>query len=158
MLGSVLLFPLLISCGDDSPMGPAAITDCIDYGDVLRLVGSVDRPDCYVYGVAVSGTRAYVGVAGGLLVIDISTPASPVIAGSVDTPDNAAGGAVSGTHAYIADWGSGLQVIDISTPASPVVVGSFDTPHRARGVAVSGTHAYVADLRSGLLVASRQCP
>ena len=67
--------------------------------------------------VAVSGTHAYVADRlSGLQVIDISTPASPMIVGSVDTPDGALGIAVSGTHAYVADFRSGLQVANRQCP------------------------------------------
>ena len=68
-----------------------------------QIVGSVDTPG-YAYGVAVSGTYAYVADCdSGLQVIDITNPASPQIVGSVDTPGSAYGVAVSGTHAYVAD-------------------------------------------------------
>ena len=145
MLGFVMSFPLLVSCGNDSLAGPSNGAGCINYADFLHQVGSVDTPG-FAHGVAVSGTRAYVtDRSSGLQVIDISTPATPVIVGSVDTPGTAWGVAVAGTHAYVADGSSGLQVIDISTPASPLIVGSVDTPDDARGVAVAGTHAYVAD-------------
>ena len=81
------------------------------------------------YGVAISGTCAYVADCdSGLQVIDISTPSSPHLIGSCDTPDYAYGVAISGTCAYVADDDSGLQVIDISTPSSPHLIGSCDTP------------------------------
>ena len=131
--------------------------ECIDYGDYLHRVGSVDTPG-YAYGVAVSGTHAYVANDYfGLQVIDITNPTSPQIVGSVDTPVSALAVAVSGTHAYVADYTSGLQVIDITNPASPQIVGSVDTPGSAYGVAVSGTYAYVTDAYSGLHVLPTQC-
>ncbi len=130
----------------------SAGAECIDYGDYLHWVGSVDTPGS-AYGVAVGGNYAYVADhASGLQVIDITNPDSPQIVGSVDTPSLARGVAISGTHVYIADWGSGLQVIDITNPESPQIVGSVDTPGEAWGVAVSATHAYVADRDSGLQV------
>ncbi len=134
-----------------------AAAECIDYGDYLHWAGSVDTPN-FAYGVAVSGTHAYVAdYLSGLQVIDIANPASLQIVGSVDTPGAAWGVAVSGTHAYVADYGSGLQVIDITNPASPAIVNGVDTPNFAYGVAVSGTHAYVANSSSGLQVAPTQC-
>ena len=98
------------------------------------------------YGVAVSGTHAYVAdEEAGLQVIDITNPQSPQIVGSVDTPGYGPWRGRLGHHAYVADGESGLQVIDITNPQSPQIVGSVDTPGNADGVAVSGTHAYVAD-------------
>jgi hypothetical protein len=55
-------------------------------------------------GVAIVRTHAYVAdEASGLLVIDISNPASPQIVASVDTPGFAFDVAVAGNHAYVAD-------------------------------------------------------
>jgi len=46
--------------------------DCIDYGEFIHLVGSVDTPGAAL-GVAVAGTHAYVADGGsGLQVVDIS--------------------------------------------------------------------------------------
>ena len=104
------------------------------------------RHPSYAYGVAVSGSYAYVAdYNSGLQIIDISNPASPSRVGSYDTPGYACGVAISGSYAYVADGGSGLQIIDISNPASPSLVGTYNTPDYARGVAISGSYAYVAD-------------
>jgi hypothetical protein len=131
---------------------PAA-ADCIDYGDYLQWTGGVYTLGGRAIGVAVSGTYAYVADGySGLLVIDITNPASPQIVGNADTPGNSTGVAVSGTYAYVSDYDYGLQVIDITNPASPQIVGSVDTPGGTLGVAVSGTHAYVADWDYGLQV------
>ena len=73
-----------------------AQANCIDYGDYVHWVGRVDTPGS-AYGVAVSGTVAYVADSGsGLQVIDVSNPMSPAILGSVNTPGLAYGVAVSG--------------------------------------------------------------
>ena len=51
-----------------------------------HLIGSCDTPGD-AYGVAISGTCAYVADGdSGLQVIDISTPSSPHLIGSCDTP------------------------------------------------------------------------
>jgi len=141
ILLAMLLFPLM-----------AESQDCIDYGDYLHWVGGL-APEGMAWGVAISGTYAYVaGDYSGLQVIDITNPENPQITGSVDTPGSARGVAISGTHAYVADDWSGLQVIDITNPESPQIVGFVDTHGDARGVAISGTYAYVAANWSGLQV------
>jgi hypothetical protein len=85
-----------------------------------HIVGSVHTPD-HAYGVAVSGTHAYVADWGsGLQVIDITSPQSPQIVGGVDTPDAARGVAVSGTHAYIAGIESGLTILPTQCEGSGV--------------------------------------
>ena len=56
----------------------SAGAQCIDYGDYLHWVGSVDT--WHAYDVAVSGTYAYVADESGqtgLQVIDISDPQNP---------------------------------------------------------------------------------
>ena len=77
-----------------------------------------------------SGSYAYVAAyrSNSLVVVDISTPASPVIRGSVVSSSlmsQAWDVAVSGSYAYVAAYRSdSLVVVDISNPASPVIRGS----------------------------------
>ena len=98
------------------------------------------------WGVYVSRNYAYVAAHfRGLQIIDISAPASPILAGNYDTPGYARGVFVSGSYAYVADEFSGLQIIDISNPASPILTGSYETLANAFDVFVSGDYAYVAD-------------
>jgi hypothetical protein len=52
----------------------------------------------------------------GLLIFNLSNPASPTLLGSYNTPGSANGVAVSGTIAYVADYALGLQIIDVSNP------------------------------------------
>ncbi len=104
----------------------------------------------YAYGVAVSGSYAYVAdLYAKLRVIDVSTPSNPTEVGYCDTPDGAYGVAVSGSYAYVADDHAGLRVIDVSTPSNPIEVGYCDTPGWAYGIVVSGSYAYVADYDAG---------
>ncbi len=101
-----------------------------------KIAGSYDTPG-NAYGVQVSDSYAYVtyvtpwccGYFGGagLLVIDISDPATPVTIGAYETPGNAFDVHVSGNYAYVAAGQAGLLVVDISDPASPTLVGSFAT-------------------------------
>ena len=133
------------------PFGSAG-AKCIDYGEYLHLVGSVDTPG-HAYGVAISCSYAYVADwESGLHVIDVSTPSSPQLVCSVDTPDCACGVAISGSYAYVAGHNSGLLVIDISSPFNPQLVGSLSIPGSAWGVVISGSYAYIAGEDSGLHV------
>jgi hypothetical protein len=107
----------------------------------------------YDYGVAVSGTVAYVAAdAAGLQIIDVSNPANPVRLGAYATSGLARDVAVVGTLAYVAVGIGGLEVIDVSNPANPIRQGGHDTSGRAMGVAVAGSRIYVADFESGLKV------
>jgi hypothetical protein len=102
--------------------------------------------------VKVVGSRAYLALSSGLVILDVSNPAKPVRLGGYDTSDDAGGVAVSGTVAYVADGNAGLQIIDVSSPASPVRLGSYDTGGTAFGVAVASNRIYVATAEQGLLV------
>ncbi|MCB9184282.1 MAG: beta-propeller fold lactonase family protein [Flavobacteriales bacterium] len=95
--------------------------------------------------VAVSGNHAYVVDASSadLKVIDISTPASPVLSGSLGIGPSAYSVAVSGNYAYVPS--GDLKVIDVSSPASPVLSGSLGVGPSPQFIAVSGNYAYVVD-------------
>ncbi len=93
------------------------------------------------YAVAVNGNYAYVGVSGGLQVIDVSNPANPQRVGGYATNRWGSDGsdvAVSGNYAYVAATLEGLLVIDVSNPANPQRVGGYDNSGRAYVVAESG--------------------
>ena len=139
----------------NEPIDPATLTAAdvsVLAPSLPALVGSYDTSG-YAYGVAVSGTLAYVADGdSGLQIIDVSNPAAPTLRGTYNTSGYAYGVAVSGTLAYVADDDSGLQIIDVSNPAAPTLRGTYDTSGYAWGVAVSGTLAYVADDDSGLQI------
>ncbi len=108
--------------------------------------------------VAVQGDYAYVmSNNDGLFVVDVSSPATPVVMGNVDAPGGGWGIAVQGDHAYAA-WNRGLRVIDITTPAAPAIVGSVENPHVVRNVAVQDGYAYLAAEEAGLLVVDIAIP
>jgi len=112
------------------------------------VVRTTDTPG-QAYGVAVSGSYAYVADNPRVQVIQISP-----YAGIVHTVDTfgARKIVISGSFAYVAD-GGGLAVIDISNPLSAHIVGRMDTPDYAVDVAVSGFVAYIGD-RSDVIVSS----
>jgi hypothetical protein len=115
----------------------------------VRLVGQIGGA-CYA--VAVQGNYAYIGEGPNLTILNVSTPARPVVVGKIRLPYIVQGIAVSGGMAYVADGDSGLQIVSVSNPASPQLRGSYDTPGYAQGVAVSGGMAYVADNEAGLQI------
>ncbi|MBI2924511.1 MAG: hypothetical protein HYY24_02270 [Verrucomicrobia bacterium] len=131
----------------------------------------------WVRNVAVSGRYAYVAAPGdgdylegfpgeGLVVLDVSDPATPQLVGRYDSTGDATDVTVAGNYAYLIDLepsfseggaGEGLVVIDISDPANPRRVGSYShiVPSQYGGpdtVAVAGHYVYVADCSAGLLV------
>ena len=117
--------------------------------------------------VVVSGSHAYVACTnvetrdqhGSLLVIDVSDPASPVLAGHYEASASTSNDVVvKGDYAYLATGEGGIDVIDISNPSSPTLTGSYDTPGQAYGIAVDGNNAYVADQGKGLRVIDVSTP
>jgi hypothetical protein len=96
--------------------------------------------------VAVAGSYAYVSAWDvGLVIMDISNPASPTTSFWYDTPTDAYDIAVAGDYAFVADFEDGLYSIDISDPAHPVEADLYFVPEEVTyALAISGTLAYVA--------------
>ncbi|MBI2939849.1 MAG: hypothetical protein HYY04_05365 [Chloroflexi bacterium] len=111
--------------------------------------------------VAVAGSYVYIvesgywtgseGAPGGLRIVDVSNPASPVVAGSHDIGD-AWGVAVAGPYAYVAAGSEGLLIVDVADPTRPTRIGSYRTQGYAQGVTVVGTFVYLAASESGLRI------
>lgn len=107
--------------------------------------------------VSVVGNYAYVAAgSAGLVIVNISSPESPVLAGSY-TAKTANDVTVSNGYAYVASGGNtdrtnGLLVLNVSNPALPTRSGFLKTAGTARGVAVQGSYAYLADGSNELVV------
>jgi len=107
--------------------------------------------DCY--DLVVRDNYAYLAASWfGLEIIDITSPANPVIIGHTSNFDWSQDVAVSGNYAYVADYGKGVRIVDITNPQSPTEVGSYDTRGKAYSVAVQEPYAFVADYDSGLCI------
>ena len=65
--------------------------------------------------VRVSGTTAYLAAgSSGLIVLDVTTPALPVLVDAYATGMDARDVQVIGTVAYVADGANGLKIFDVS--------------------------------------------
>jgi hypothetical protein len=112
------------------------------YAEVpVELVGQCDG---YSVAVTVRDNCVYTDLGPGLVILDISEPASPNQVGLGPERVDVYGLLIDEDHMYIAG-DAGLQMFDISNPSSPELLGSYrtDGPY-ASGVAVSGSYAYVA--------------
>lgn len=111
------------------------------------LMGYLDTPYA-INGIAhVTGNYVYATTLNpGLLVIDVSNPASPVQVASMSLGSAFDLQAVS-PLLYVATF-SGLRIVNISTPASPTLVGTL--PGACYDVAVTGNLAYLAAYNQGL--------
>lgn len=105
-----------------------------------------------VYDVEIRDGLAFMAATSGLVILDISDPASPADVARLDLPDSCAALDVSGNLVFVANGIDGLKVIDISKPKAPVLTGSLQTAGAACDVEVYETTAYVADGAGGLLV------
>ncbi|HPG41938.1 MAG TPA: NosD domain-containing protein [bacterium] len=79
----------------------------------------------------------------GLIGVDISNPANPVITGNYDTPGDACHLALSGNYAWVADGSSGLRCMNIASPANPFEIAVVSSLKNAYDVEISGNYAWV---------------
>ncbi len=87
----------------------------------VELVGQIGGT---TEAVAVQGNYAYIGLGPRLVILDVSTPASPSLAGQTGIlPAVVRGLAVAGNYAYVAADDQGLRIIDVADPAHPTGVG-----------------------------------
>jgi len=102
--------------------------------------------------VEIVGDYAYCAFRNGLVIVNVSNPASPSFMTRLFCRGSGEGIYISGIFAYMANGYHGLQIIDITNPTNPTLLGSYDTPGFAYDVFVDGNNAYVADYGSGLQV------
>ncbi len=108
----------------------------------VETLGTYDTPG-QAYGVAISGTYAYVVDIGvGLHVVDISNPAAPTLAATyANTSANRL--ALYGNRVYVTGTNT-LEIIDITTPTNPVLLGSYTNSNFYMGqIATDGSTAYI---------------
>ncbi len=126
---------------------PASQFEIIDISQPSHLRSVASMPTAVAArGVALSGAFAYVvDGSSGLLVIDVTNPASPVLSAILATLGYAMDISVDGHFAYVANT-SGLAVVDISVAEDPRLRGVAEVG--AYAVAVTGNLACVIGYRS----------
>jgi hypothetical protein len=128
----------------------------VDISDPFQPVVVDELNANYCYDIDIQDNYAYIACLDGLLILDITSKASPRIAGTYDSPGSPRDVAVSGTIVGLAD-GPTLQIIDVSDPENPVFITSLDpdpaSNSDARGVAASGnTMCIIGDASAGLRI------
>lgn len=104
-----------------------------------------------VHDVQVTNNIAYVAAdTGGLIMLDVSNPASMAALGVYKTREAVWAVQVAGSIAYVGD--SGLQIVDVSDPGKTWRLGGYDTDLWILGMHVAGSTAYVAAYNGGLLI------
>jgi len=111
--------------------------------------------------IAQSGTTLYIScTTGGLVAVDVTTPAKPKILSAttfdkVGTIGQTFGVAVKGNYVYAADY-NGVFVLDMTNPAAPVQVGSFTAFEKEHpntyDAYINGTTLYVCCEMDGLYI------
>lgn len=112
------------------PGSPSIVTIIDGYGSCLDVVVQ----DSYAY-----LADGY----GGIKIVDISDPASPVLLSGAETGEYASHLDISGNHLYVSNIG--VTGFDVSNPLQPVNNGTIDTHVRAQEITASGNYVYVAD-------------
>ena len=98
------------------------------------------------YDIAVSGNYAFVADVNqsGLLILDITNPAVPVMTGFYKTNGDPSEVAVSGNYAYIVSSSSGLvDMVDVSDKTKPELAGRYEMSNGLQGITVSGECVYL---------------
>lgn len=115
---------------------------------------SVPAPTSIIIGgspksVYVSGRYAYVADgASSVRIVDISTPATPVLVSTLSLNSGSAPVSISvqGRYAYVVSNSIALlNVVDVSNPLLPTTVGTSTAFSAPTHIAVSGRYAYVTD-------------
>lgn len=109
--------------------------------------------------LAISGTRAYIGVGPRLVIWDVA-PARPTVLGeTAPLPGVIRAVAVAGSRAYVAESTgatSTIHVVDVTAPAAPVETAAFAVaalgePSVILDLVASATRLYVADHEQGVV-------
>jgi fibronectin type 3 domain-containing protein len=132
--------------------------DQLQVVDVTSPLAPAFRGAVPAYGaqwVAGSGNVAYLASpstdvatqAGGLYVVDASTPTSPRVLTNVYGGYENWAVAVAGSRGVVTGNGNGLRVVDLATPTVPRVVGGLTGT--MRGAAMGGSYAYAMNVVPG---------
>lgn len=111
----------------------------------INLVSTLDTPGS-AGDIAIQGNRLYIADGqNGLVIADISNPATPFILGTALPPAGMqySGVTVEGGHAYLTRSDNSAVVIDVSTPSSPVTQGVYTTAGTTDRLAVQGGKLYM---------------
>ena len=137
---------------DDDGNAGLDIVDLLDPAGPT-IIGNYDGGFGNSFDVVVNSTHAFLAAgAGGLHILDVSDPSSPLVADTVVTSGNALGLTLNGNTVAVASGAGGIDIVDVSDPTNATVTATFNTPGSAYDVVVAGGNFFVADLNRGLRV------
>jgi hypothetical protein len=116
-----------------------SIFDVTDPTDLGPPIGQLTE-DSVLYDLAMDGTTAYLAMEQGLVILDTTNPAAPVLLGSLPPqgPDSFISVTVDKRIAYLLS-GWGMTFVDVRNPSNPTVLGNYspDEPNvRPQGAAI----------------------
>lgn len=110
----------------------------------IAILAELELPDI-VAEIEVRDGIAYIAASSsGLILVDVTEPASPMIVSRLDTPGNALRVALDGDIALIADHRGGLRLVDIRDTDHPREISSMDFSRPVDEAVPIGGYAYVA--------------
>jgi len=113
-------------------------------GAAPALVATVRLPGEGPYHLRLAGDRLFVAAAGALHVVDVSSPAQPVVVSAFHTLGRASSAIALGDgHAFVGT-SEGLQSVDLTDPAAPRLRGHALLPDAPEAVVLDGDRAYAA--------------
>ena len=117
------------------------------------FVASIDTLD-YCESVVISAPYAYIAAASRSYIVNISNPATPVVAGQylarTDGYHQYAG--IRSGHLYVCDFNLGLDVVNVTNPASPSFATTLQTGFRTARITFDGNYGYIANGDSGMRI------
>ncbi len=124
----------------------------------LAKVADVDIPAFDGFRGKASGSTLYLsGSTGGLAVVDLSNPASPVVKQIYQTPGDPLDGDANGSMFTVADATAGITFLDVSSPFAPQHLGTQATGGTVWATAFNRGAVYAAN-EQGLIVLTNVVP
>ena len=125
---------------------PSSVDAGVEAAAVAQGVQLLSQTGGTPYGIALQGNYAYVISGNRLLIFNVTTPETPVLAGKTTPWDfSLIDVTVAGNYAYvIGDGSNGLRIVDIANVASPKEVGFFKDIWGVEA-AVSGSIIFVVE-------------
>jgi len=119
----------------------------LETGMMTEVGRDATATDFDYMGMTVLGSFAYVAAGSdGLLVFDVSNPASPALVREIDTPDDAVGVTSANGWVYVAvDREGVLPMRIVGAGDSLVGYDNFPTGGRSKGIYAEGQYVFVAD-------------
>jgi len=121
----------------------------------INLVGRIRLGLANSLSMVIAGNYAYLATSyTGLLILNVSNPATPIETGSCVLYGSAQHVAVNGDLAVVTVNDSMLYTVDISNHTNPVQVGFCNLHTYAHNVTIHSNYAYVVTVRDGIKIVS----